>query len=229
MQPYFMPYIGYFQLISAVDQFVVLDDVNYIKKGWINRNRILLNGKPHLITLPVAGASQNQLIKNIKRITDAKDVKKKLDMIYHAYGKAPNFEQVFQLIKGILDNQETYLSLFIVHSLKKITEYLDINTRFLVSSRLNKSDQVKGAEKILAVCKAVDTDHYVNPIGGVNLYHASLFQEHGIELSFIRTDEIEYRQFDNDFIPNLSILDVLMFNSQQECRLFLNKYSLLEN
>lgn len=229
MQPYFLPYIGYFQLLSTVSSFVVFDDANFIKKGWINRNRVLLNEKPHYITLPLSGASQNRLINEIELVLDPKNIQKKLDMIYHAYGKAPYFEQIFQMIEDIFCYKETNLSIFVIYSLKKIAEYLAIDTQFLISSKFKKDNHLKGQEKILEICRKVGATHYINPIGGMELYRTEAFRKNGIRLSFLKTDSIEYRQFRKDFVPNLSIIDTLMFISKNECKKLLNKYSFLTN
>jgi WbqC-like protein len=229
MQPYFLPYIGYFQLIHAVDQFVVLDDANYINRGWINRNRMLFNNKPHLFTLPLAGASQNRLINEIDCITDHKKIHKQLDTILNAYRKAPCFKDVFGLFEEIFLFPEKNLCQFILNSLYKIADYLEINTTFNISSLMEKNNHLKAQEKILDICRITGTDQYINPIGGMDLYHQETFEKCGIQLSFLKTADIVYHQFGDCFISNLSIMDVLMFNSKPKCLELLNQYMLVKN
>ena len=228
MQPYFIPYIGYFQLMSAVDQFVVFDDVNYIKRGWINRNRILLNGQPHYLTLPISGASQNRIIQFIELDRDKIALDKKLSMIRHAYSKAPFFDATFSLAEKLLGCPENNLCRFIVYSLKIIAAQLGIPTRFCMSSELKKDSSLKGQEKILEICRVLGADHYINSIGGRGLYENEAFARNGIRLSFLSPDPIEYPQFGGGFVPDLSIVDVMMFNSREACREFLKDYHLID-
>lgn len=229
MQPYLFPYIGYFQLIKAVDIFVLYDDVNYINRGWINRNRILLNGEPHLFTIPLSKASQNKLINEIE-IQDNQEAKiKLLKLIQHAYSKAPYFDDVYLLIENILNYQEKNLSRFIENSIKKISEYIGISTAIMISSKLKKNNALKGQEKIINICKILGSDCYINPIGGVHLYDENQFSDENIVLKFIKPKEIHYRQFKlNQHIPNLSIIDVLMFNSKSDISNFILHYQLID-
>jgi hypothetical protein len=229
MQPYFLPFIGYFQLINAVDQFVVLDDVNYINRGWINRNRMLFNKKPHLFTLPLLGASQNRLINKIDCFTDNKKIRKQINTIHYAYRKTPCFNDVIGLIEDIFLFPEKNLCQFILNSLYKISDYLEIDTDFQLSSLMEKNNQLKAQEKILNICRITGTDQYINPIGGMDLYHQDAFKKYGIQLNFLKTADIVYHQLGDCFIPNLSILDVMMFNPKSICIELLNQYTLIKN
>ena len=221
MQPYFFPYIGYWQLLSAVDTFVIFDDVNFIKKGYINRNSILLNNASYLFTLELVGASQNKLI---NEIDIGNNQKKILKTIETAYKKAPYFETVFLLIEDILNQNEKNLAKYIGYSLQKISNYLDIDTQLIYSSDLEKNNELKAQEKILEICKKLNATHYINAIGGQGLYDKAVFEAEGIQLNFLKTELQEYQQFKNEFVPYLSIIDILMFNSQAEIKQMLCAY-----
>jgi hypothetical protein len=223
MQPYFFSYIGYWQLINAVDTFVIYDDVNFIKKGYINRNSILLNGKPHIFTLELIGASQNKLINEIGVGGNSQKI---LKIIKHSYSKAPYYDTVFPIIKDILDNKEKNLAKFLEYSLKKISEYLEMDTRFIYSSDIRKNNSLKAQEKIMDISKKLNTENYINAIGGQELYDKDSFEKNNIKLNFLDTEILEYQQFKNDFIPYLSIIDILMFNSVNEIKTMLDQYIL---
>jgi hypothetical protein len=222
MQPYFFPYLGYWQLINAVDKFVIFDDVNFIKKGYINRNNILVDGKANRVTLQLVKASQNKLINAIEIGDNRQEL---LKTISHAYKKAPYFSEVYPLLENIFLNTDPNLARYLGNSLQTISKYLDLKTSFIFSSDINKNNDLKGKDKILDICKALNADHYINAIGGKELYDKEFFLRDNIMLSFIKTHMFQYRQFNDEFIPNLSIIDVMMFNSQYEVSALLEKYS----
>lgn len=223
MQPYFFPYIGYWQLLNAVDKYVVYDDVNYIKNGWINRNRILINGQPHWFTLPLDKASPFNLINEINISSENKVKEKMLKTLHMAYHKAPFFNEVFPLVeKTIFYSLNLSESLFF--SIQEITKYLGIRTELILSSTLNKDNTLKGKNKVLSICKLLNADVYLNAIGGQDLYDKQEFQEHDLKLEFLQTDKVIYKQLKNQFVPNLSIIDVLMFNSAEQVNNLLNLY-----
>lgn len=226
MQPYLFPYIGYFQLICAVDTFVIFDDVNFIKRGWINRNRILLDGKERLFTLSLEKASQNKLINQIAILGGQEHREEILKLMHHAYGKAPEYGRVYPLIREIVNNGNPNLCEFIEFSLKRIAEFLGIDTGFVCSSQIAKNGALKGQDRIINICKRLNADQYINPIGGTELYDKIEFDQKSIKLFFLNTKNIAYRQFKNDFIPNLSIIDVLMFNPKKKICEFLNECEL---
>lgn len=227
MQPYFFPYIGYWQLMKAVDRYVIYDDVNYINRGWINRNRILINGEAQFYSLPLSKASQNKLINEILLADDIRAREKLLRTVQNAYGKAPQFKQVYPLIERILTMKEENLAFYLRVQLELIAEYLDIKTEFVVSSELDKMPNLRGEERILHICKLLGADTYVNAIGGQDLYSRERFLEEKIKLRFLETAKIIYTQFKNEFVPNLSIIDVMMFNSREEIGEMLGQYVLL--
>lgn len=226
MQPYFLPYIGYFKLISQVDTFVIYEDVNFIKKGWINRNNILVNGKQFLFTIPLKLASQNKLINEIEIDENSAWKNNLLKTIYLAYSKAPFFDEVYPVIQEIIEFQETNISKFIIYSLKRICNFLDIKTNIIISSELEKNNHLKGQEKIIEICQKLDATQYINAPGGKDLYEEKEFLNKNIILKFIDASPIIYPQFKNTFIPYLSIIDVMMFNSSKTILEFLNSDNL---
>lgn len=227
MQPYLFPYIGYFQLINAVDKFVMYDDVNYIKKGWINRNNILINGKANMFTIPLKEVSQNKLINEIYLSDDTKWRISFLKTIEMNYKKAPLFTVVFPLIEKIINAEVEKINHLVNKSLELINEYIGINTIIVPSSDIYSVAHLKGQERILAICKKENARHYINPNGGKEIYSVSLFEQEGIKLNFIETNQVVYKQFNNEFVPWLSIIDLLMFNTKDEITVFLNSYKLV--
>jgi hypothetical protein len=227
MQPYFLPYIGYWQLINAIDTFILLDDVNYINRGWINRNRILINGQPKYITVPLCNASQNKLINEISIVKDSTWKKNILKTIELNYKKAPYFAQIFPIVHEIIFDDKTGITEYIESSLKLICTYIGINTQILLSSKINKDNTLKAQDRIIEICKRLSADTYINPQGGKDLYNQESFQNNGINLHFLVPENIAYKQFGNEFVLWLSILDILMFNSIEETKEMLNKYILL--
>jgi len=224
MQPYFFPYIGYWQLLSAVDTFVIYDDVTFIKQGYINRNYILVGSKTQRITLETIGASSNKMINEVQV---GNNTKKIIKGIYQAYVNAPEYERIFPLIQMILAYPEKNLSKFIGNSIQKISSYLELNTKILYSSNLEKDNKLKAQAKILNICRSLNASHYINAIGGLKLYTKYNFQKEKIELSFLKTKLTKYKHLENEFIPYLSIIDVLMFNSVEEVKEMLDQYELI--
>ncbi|CDD67911.1 wbnG protein [Eggerthella sp. CAG:368] len=228
MQPYFVPYIGYWQLLAAVDKYVVYDDVNYIKGGWINRNRTLVNGKPAYFNLPIIGASSNKLINEISVNIDSRAIGKCLRGLEASYRKAPYYKDVYPVFEKILTFQEDNLARFLLNSFVVVMDYLSVNTELIMSSDLKKDNSLHAQDKVLHICELLGATEYYNAIGGQELYSFDAFDSKKINLKFLKTDEIAYKQFKNDFCPNLSIIDVLMFNSVEAVKGFLDSYSLIE-
>lgn len=226
MQPYFFPYIGYFQLISAVDKFIIYDDVNFINRGWINRNNILINGKASMINIPLSDASQNKLIKDIMPITDSKWKITLLKTINQNYKKAPMFNQVFEMLQEIFQAETTSISAFNYNGIRSICEYLRINTTLIPSSEIYANSELKGQYRILDICKKENAYQYINPTGGMELYDRNIFSQEGISLNFLKSELPPYKQFTDDFTPALSIIDVLMFCGSDEIKVQLNRFRL---
>jgi hypothetical protein len=227
MQPYIFPYLGYFQLIAAVDKFVILDDVNYINKGWINRNRILINGKPSMFTVPLDQASQNRLIKDISLSHDKRWGTKFLKSIEMAYKKTPYFADFFPLIKAGVERNVQGISDMVYYSLVDICTYLNINTEIVPHSEIYHTDGLQGQEKILKICMHSNATHYINPIGGMELYDRILFNERNIDLNFLSPHLEPYAQNSDEFVAGLSIIDVLMYNSPAQVKNYLKSYTLI--
>ncbi len=225
MQPYFFPYIGYFQLISAVDKFVFYDDVNYINRGWVNRNRILINGESRYITVYQKGASQNKLINEIEIIDTRSKLRK---TILNAYSKAPYFKEAWFLVERILDYETNNISELAEFSVVQTCEYLGLNTRFELSSKsYGQTADLKKEKRLITICNINNARDYINPIGGVELYDKKTFMENGVNLFFLKPAPITYGQFGGTFVENLSIIDVVMFNSCEKIRTMLKCYELL--
>lgn len=217
MQPYFLPYIGYFQLINAVDLFIVYDNIEYTKKGWITRNRILQNGKDALFSLPLRRDSDYLNVRDRQLAADF-DRDKLLRKIKGAYRSAPYLAPTIAVIEQIINNKEVNLFHFLRDSIEKVCQRLEITTMIRTSSDLPIDQSLKNQDKVLALCDAAGATTYVNAIGGVNLYSADAFQARNIHLKFLRSKPLEYPQFDNAFVPWLSIIDVMMFNSPERIR-----------
>ena len=226
MQPYFLPYIGYFQLIEAVDTFIIDDQVQHLKKGWVNRNRYLLNGKDAIFSIALKKGSTYLNISD-RYIADSFNRNKILNQLSIAYQKAPYFQENFGLFKQILNYGELNLGDYIYHSIITICTHIGITTKIVRSEDINYDRSLNSINIIVALCQAFDSKTYINAIGGVKLYSKEWFTEKGILLKFIKSKPITYKQYDNDFVPWLSIIDVLMFNSVEKVRLLLQEYELL--
>jgi len=224
MQPYFLPYIGYWQLMNAVDRYVIYDDVAYIKQGWINRNRMLLNGKEFLFSIPLAGASS---FKNINEIAIALVKSRLLKTIAQGYAKAPFYDTVFPLIGDIINYEEQNLARYVTHSIRAVADYLGIKTELVLSSEIDKDSSLRAQDKVLDMCQTLGATEYFNAIGGQQLYSREEFLSAGIALRFLKTNPIVYQQFNNKFVPLLSILDVMMFNSVENISAMLVNYELV--
>jgi hypothetical protein len=215
MQPYFLPYIGYFQLVAAADVFVIYDNIKYTKKGWINRNRILRDGRDATFSLPLKKGSDALQIREREIAADF-DRGKLLNQITAAYRKAPHYSSCLPLLKAVIEHDETNLFRFLHHSIVQTCGHLGINTPVTVSSTIPIDHSLCGADKVLAICRALGADRYINPIGGTLLYSRERFAQGGIALHFIESQLIPYPQFGDNFVPWLSILDVIMFNHPLE-------------
>ena len=218
MQPYFLPYIGYFRLMAAADKFVVYDDVNFIKGGWINRNRILLNDQEHLISVPLQGASSNRRINQITLSPKTTWRKKLIRTLEQAYKRAPEFGPVSQLLDKIINYAENNLAAYLLHSLELLKSYLALEVDLVPTSSKYENAALKGQLRVLDICRRENASVYLNLSGGKNLYDSKVFASHGIKLRFLEPPEIEYQQFGNPFRPSLSIIDVLMFNSVEKIK-----------
>lgn len=226
MQPYLFPYIGYFQLLKTVDKFVLYDDVAFINRGWINRNKVLVNGKEQLFTIPLREASQNKKILEIDIDDTQKWRDKLLKTLQQSYKKAPQYAAVYPVIEEILQTPATRIADLIAVSITLLANYLSISTEIVPSSTIYANQHLKGPERILDICLQEGASEYINPIGGMELYDRTAFAEKDIILHFIRSRKEEYPQFGGEFVPWLSIVDVLMFNTREQVHTLLEAFDL---
>lgn len=199
--------------------------MQFIKGGWINRNFILASGKKSLLTLQLRKASPNKLINEIE-IGD--NFKKKLKTISQAYAKAPFYDAVFPLVEALFASEDANLATFLFRSIQMVADYLGIKTTIVLSSTLDKNNDLAGQSKVLDICRTLKADTYVNAIGGQELYSQDAFSEKGIRLLFLKSGSVSYRQFNGEFVANLSMLDVLMFNSPDEIHTYLSQFELIQ-
>lgn len=229
MQPYLFPYIGYFQLINAVDKFVIYDDVNFIKQGWINRNNILVQGKALLFTVPLENASSFTKINEVQlhqKLYENWKVKF-LRTIEQSYKKAPFFEPVYNLIKQVFESENECITNLATNSLIAVCNYIGIQTEIVKTSSGYNNSVLSGRDRVIDICNQEKAHHYINPIGGMELYDKEYFKEKGFLLNFIKSKPVSYQQFNNDFVPWLSIIDVLMFNAVDDILEMVTKYELV--
>tara|TARA_R110001583_G_scaffold192940_1_gene360212 strand:+ start:6399 stop:7103 length:705 start_codon:yes stop_codon:yes gene_type:complete len=227
MQPYFFPYVGYFSLCEIADTFVIYDDVNYIKKGWVNRNNFFSMTGPQRFTLPISKASQNTRICDLYLLSLGESKTKFFKMLSHTYAKAPYFKPVMALLASIFDFNKALLADFLVQALVKTIDYLGISVNIIRSSQCKLGDGLTGEARIIAITRSLQAKNYINAIGGRELYSDSTFEEQGITLKFLKHKETDYRQFSNEHTPYLSIIDVLMFNSPDEAMRIVKNYELI--
>ena len=205
MQPYFFPYFGYYQLVNLVDTFVFLDDVNYINKGWVDRNKIISNGQEFYFSVPLNKKSQNKLINEIYLADSFLPWRNKfLKTLKHLYGKCLGFEKIYDLVKKVLFSEDEKISDLACCSIQETSCFLGSKTQFLYSSDLSCTGGSQ--ERIINICKLLGVTEYVNPIGGLELYDKKNFLEHDIKLNFMRS----MQPFDY-----LSIIHVLMKDKKQ--------------
>ena len=217
MQPYLFPYLGYFQLISAVDAFVLGDDLQYVKESWINRNRILVNRKEKLVSFPLKKSGHLARI-NEKFFSDdfPKMIEDLLKQLRNAYANARSFSSAYPVLEAILCTKEDNLARYAEHSIRAICNYLEIRTPIYLSSSFSLDVPSHKQERVVNTVRKLNGSVYVNPIGGLALYDEAYFNAHGIELRFHRMNDFQYEQLNNPFVPCLSIIDVLMFNSREK-------------
>lgn len=232
MQPYFFPFLGYWQLMNAVDEYLIIDDVNYIKNGYINRNKILVNGEPFNFGIPVRKASQNKLICEHEQGLDEAAVSKLLATLKSSYAKAPYFEDTYAHVEEVLEFGLTAegrnLADFLDNANRLTAKKLGITTPIYRTSKDVRLDgNYKREHMVVAYCKARNATDYYNASGGTGLYFQKFFRENGLGLRFVKMKEsVKYKQFKENFVPSLSIIDVMMFCSEDEIADLLGEYTL---
>jgi hypothetical protein len=228
MQPYLFPYLGYFQLMHAADKFLLLDDVNYINRGWVNRNNILVNDKPFLFTLPLQKVSQHKKINETMIAADEKWKSKFMATLYAAYHQSPHYGEVFELIRSVITFDELRLSVFLQNSLEKIVAFIGMETRMISVGSTETAVILKGQERILDLCRANMADAYINLPGGKNLYDPIEFDRRNVRLLFIEPHFPVYPQpRQQAFAPGLSIIDLLMNNSRESVAEMIKDYDIV--
>lgn len=228
MQPYFFPYMGYFQLIAASDVFVLHDDVQYIKGGWVNRNRILLNGESRMITFPVQKDAYELPI-NARRYVDDQQARKDIiNLIKQAYAKAPCYRQVFPLLDELLMFEDRNVARFNENLIRRIADFIGLGCKIITSSGMEKDDSLAGESRVLDMCKRLGATDYINPQGGQSLYDTATFRNAGIDLRFLFMRPAPYTQRAADFVPYLSIIDGLMELGPVDIKPYLAEFDLIE-
>ncbi|WP_022760637.1 WbqC family protein [Butyrivibrio sp. AD3002] len=232
-QPYFFPYIGYWQLMNAVDEYVIADNLNYMKQGYINRNQILMNGEAQYFRIPVHKPSQNKLINETEIAFDENELIKMLNTIQSAYAKAPNFESVYEHVKNILEfgltDEGKNIAVFLENAIRKTAAELGIKTPiYLASKDVILDGTYKREHYVVESCKNRGATEYYNAIGGTKLYCQKFFRENGLGLKFLKArEDITYTQLGGkEFVPNLSIIDIMMFCTKEQIAEILTQFTL---
>jgi hypothetical protein len=222
MQPYFLPYIGYFQLLNYCDTFVLYDDIEYTKKGWITRNRIQFNGDIRLFSLNLKKDSDYLSIKD-RSIAESFDRSKLLRSFEGVLRKTPHYEETIALLRPIVSYSSNDLFPFLENSIALVCQQLGVTTNFVKSSDLDIDPRLRGQQRVLEICSRLNAEEYVNPIGGIDLYDVASFKNRGVNLGFLRSKLSPYFQGDFDFIPALSIVDQLVFCGAAATKMALEK------
>lgn len=225
MQPYFLPYIGYFQLMGAVDVFVAYDNIKYTKKGWINRNRFLRNGTDASFGVPIRHDSDRLDIAQ-RTIAPGFDRTGLLAQLREAYRKAPHFAATWPLVTAVVETPEENLFGFLLQGLKLTRDHLGLRTPIVASSSIAADHSLRSQERVIAIAQSLGARTYVNAAGGADLYSREAFSEAGLDLRFLRSTVVHYPQAGAPFVPWLSIVDVLMFNGAERTHALLREYEL---
>lgn len=233
MQPYFLPYLGYFSLIKHTDLVVISDSLQFIHKGFINRNRIL-KPRPNdgfcYIHIPLCKFPHTAKINEVY-IDSSKAWKESIFGQFSAYKKAPYYKQSLEVLNEILAFSTNRLDEFVLHSIKIICEYLGIPYHIVLLSHLNvESKRVNAADEwALETCKILGFSNYCNPYNGITFYDVAKYNANGIKIYFQKFNSAIYNQKRENFIENLSIIDVMAFNSIDDIHLFLDNFEWIDN
>ncbi|MFC4274307.1 WbqC family protein [Achromobacter aloeverae] len=227
MQPYFLPYLGYWQLLVAADRFVIYDNVNYIKGGWVNRNRVLISGLPGYITVPLHQATPyKQIIETqVQAGTHWRD--KMCKTLENCYRRAPYFAESFPVLERIIRHPEANLASYLSNQLSIVADHLDLPASIVLASDVHPMGTTTGEARVLEICAREGASHYVNSVGGMALYDTGTFRSHGIELQFLKSRGSPYPQRAKPFTPHLSIADVLMEVGKEGAQRLLREYDLI--
>lgn len=227
MQPYFFPYIGYFQYLYACDEFILYDDVQFIMRGWINRNNILMNGAPHLFTVPLQKASPNRSIADTQVAWGGGWEERLIKTVGGAYGKAPQRHQVMELLAEVLDERPTSIAVLATRSIQAVHRYLGLSTVIIPTSSGFGNAGLGRQERLFDLCRNTGSGTCIVPIGGSTLYSREDFNAAGLELHYLHPGLGSYDQRRKEaFVPSLSIIDVLMWNTPDKVIEMLGSYTL---
>lgn len=237
MQPYLFPYLGYFQLMRHVDTYVFYENVQYMRQGWVNRNRLYTNIKKnetHYFTFAVVKDDYKKEI-NERYYSNLKaDCEKLRRILYQSYKNASNFEEAYTVIDQALQFENNNVAYFNMNANYLIARYMGIDTQITCMERIKDKGfwdnyyRLDYESKVIYICRFFQGQRYVNAIGGASLYHKKAFLHNNIELKFIKMDDIVYPQFEGEFTPNLSIIDVIMHNKIDSIKLLLDRYQIIE-
>ena len=227
MQPYFFPYLGYFQLMAMSDVFVLHDDVQYIKGGWVNRNRILLNGADRMITFPVQKGAYDLAINERNYVDGNQPRRDILNLVKQAYARSPCYREIFPIVEELLHYEDSNVARFNENLIRRIADYLGLACSIITSSGLEKDDSLAGEARVLEICKRLGATGYTNPQGGQTLYDTATFRAAGIALRFLVMRPVPYAQRSPGFMPYLSIIDVLMELGAAGIRPYLAEFDLV--
>jgi len=227
MQPYAFPYLGYFQLLQAADRFVLLDDVTFIKQGWINRNRILGPHGPLRFTLPVEGAGSHRRLCDLHLTATTRWRDKLLRTIEQTYRRAPGFERAWPVVEASLRHPERRLTGWLRHSLEQVCGALGVTTPMISAAAVHPAGGDRGLDRVLEICRREGASEYLNAEGGRALYPARAFAARGLRLRFVEHHPRPYAQGGGPFVERLSIIDALMFNSPAELARLLDDCSVV--
>lgn len=228
MQPYVFPYIGYFQLIQSVDHFVFYDDVTYIKGGWINRNKLLVNNEEYMFTIPLSKASSSKLINDIELHPQLikKWKKKFLKTLHQSYKNSPYFNEIYSIVDSLF-REEHKISELAINSVVEICKYLNIEKKFYISSiDFPETKDLNRSDRLINITKQLESGSYINMPGGKELYEKKYFLENDIKLEFLESSITQYAQDEVNFVSGLSIIDVLMFNDKEDVRKMMKNFRL---
>ena len=229
MQPYIFPYIGYFNLLNSCDVFVLYDDVNFIKRGWINRNRVLSSNNEVMFSVPLANQSQNLAINEVALANYERFKVKFLRTIEHCYSKAIHFEVGFNYVTEVLNKEFITISELASCSVEVAKERLNLQCEILTSSkRFADTKGMERSRRLINMAKILGCTRYVNSVNGSFLYDRNEFSKNGIELNFIKPTLLPYRQYNaKEFHAGLSIIDLMMNLSVEEIRTHLDSFELV--
>ena len=229
MQPYFFPYPGYFSLIKNADKWIFNDEVQMIHKGWVERNRILKqNGGWHYIRMPLVKHKYTTLIKDVRVRTHEDWQRKILAQLGHYRKSAPHYYQVISFLNEVFKKKFDCLTHQNAYLLQMTCAYIGFEMKYEVLSEMDIDFRyIKAPDDwSLNICKALGYDHYLNPILGKSFYDRNKYEKNEIQLDFLRFNEPPYKQFNDEFISGLSIIDIMMFNTPDEINTMLDDFTL---